>query len=199
LVYGCVLDVGCGKKPYAHLFDCEKYVGLEIDSSENRRNKKADLFYDGRHIPAEDNSFDWVISSQVLEHVFNPDEFLAEICRVLKNGGGLLITVPFMWDEHEQPYDYARYSSFGIKYLLEKQDFVIAEQRKTASGIRAVFQLINAYLYKITLTKKSYVNLLLWFLLMSPFNILGEILYWFLPRNTGLYLDNIILARKEKV
>ena len=61
-----------------------------------------------------------MLCNQVLEHVFNPDEFLLKINRVLKNDGKLLLTVPFVWDEHEQPFDYARYSSFGLKALIEK-------------------------------------------------------------------------------
>ncbi len=107
------------------------------------------------------------------------------------------MTVPFVWDEHEQPYDYARYSSFGLKFILEKHGFRVIEQRKTASDIRVIFQLINAYLYKILLTKKPLINRLFCFLFMSPFNILGEFLRHLFPGNNDLYLDNIVLARKE--
>ena len=199
LVTGRVLDVGCGQKPYSYLFNCDEYIGLEIDTPENRKNKKADMFYDGRHIPVANSSFDWIVTNEVFEHVFNPDEFLAEIYRVLKPGGGLLMTVPFVWDEHEQPYDYARYSSFGLKFIVEKHGFGVVEQRKTAGDIRIIFQLINAYLYKILLTKKPLINRLCCFLFMSPFNILGEVLHYLLPGNSDLYLDNIILARKEAI
>ena len=198
-VSGRVLDVGCGKKPYSGLFNYDEYVGLEIDTPENRKNKKADLFYDGKHIPAEDSSFDWIVSNQVFEHIFNPDEFLAEMYRVLKPGGGMMMTVPFVWDEHEQPCDYARYSSFGLKFVVEKHGFKVVDQRKTVCDIRVIFQLINAYLYKRLLTKNPYINLLFCFLFMSPFNILGEILYRLLPRNNDLYLDNVILVKKERI
>jgi SAM-dependent methyltransferase len=139
-----------------------------------------------------------VISNEVLEHIFNPDIFLSEINRVLKDQGILLITVPFVWDEHEQPYDYARYSSFGLKYLLEKYGFKILEYRKSMNDIRIIFQLINAYLYKKTITSNQYVNLIVTVLLMSPFNILGELLSKILPKNDDLYLDSIVLAQKEK-
>lgn len=93
-------------------------------------------------------SYGGVICNQVLEHVFNPDLFLQEIFRVLKPGGKLLMTVPFVWDEHEQPWDYARYSSFGLRSLLERNGFIVDEQRKTNADARVLFQLINAYLYK---------------------------------------------------
>ncbi|HPM10128.1 MAG TPA: class I SAM-dependent methyltransferase [Paludibacter sp.] len=197
LINGRVLDIGCGQKPYSFLFKCDEYIGLEIDTAENRARKKADWFYDGKHIPAEDSSFDWIVTNEVFEHVFNPDEFLAEVYRVLKSGGGLMMTVPFVWDEHEQPYDYARYSSFGIKFILAKHGFRVVEQKKTAPDIRVIFQLINAYLYKILVTKSPVVNQLLWFFCLSPFNILGEVLHHFVPGNNDLYLDNVIVAKKE--
>jgi SAM-dependent methyltransferase len=106
-VHGRLLDVGCGSKPYQKYFAALEYIGLDMQG----RNKHADRFYDGKTFPFSDGEFDAVLTSEVLEHVFNPDEFLSEINRVLRNGGVLLLTVPFVWDEHEQPFDYARYSS----------------------------------------------------------------------------------------
>jgi len=197
-ISGRVLDVGCGRKPYESLFNCEEYVGLEIDTPENREKKVADLFYKGGPFPVEDGLFDWIVSTQVFEHIFNPDEFLSEIARALKPNGGLLITVPFVWDEHEQPFDFARYSSFGLKSLLEKHGFIVLEQHKTLADIRVVFQILNDYIYKVTATKSPYINLLICVLLISPFNILGQALSWLLPRNKDLYMDNVILARKIK-
>jgi len=197
-VSGRVLDVGCGRKPYAPLFNCQEYVGLEIDTPENREKKVADLFYDRGRFPVEDSSFDWVVCNQVFEHVFKPDEFLSEIARVLKSKGGLLMTVPFVWDGHEQPFDFARYSSFGLKSLLEKHGFVVLEQRKTLADARILFQLLNAYIYKVTATKNPFINLIICVFLMAPFNILGQMVYWLFPKNNDLYLDNVVLAKKEK-
>lgn len=117
---GLLLDVGCGSKPYKFLFKVQSYVGLDIDTEPVRLRGVADNYYDGELFPYSDSSFDSLLCSQVLEHVFNPDVFLSEINRVLRLGGRVLLTVPFVWDEHEQPYDYARYSSFGLRFLLEK-------------------------------------------------------------------------------
>ena len=122
MLSGRLLDVGCGSKPYQDLFAVEVYIGLDIDSENSRKRGIADHYYDGHVFPFTDASFDSILCNQVLEHVFNPDEFLREIVRALKPGGRLLLTVPFVWDEHEQPYDYARYSSFGLRDLLEKSD-----------------------------------------------------------------------------
>ncbi len=196
-IYGKTLDIGCGGKPYKNLCNSSEYIGLEIDSPENRKNKDADYFYDGKNIPFQDGEFDSVITNQVLEHVFNPDVFILEVNRVLKDGGILLISIPFIWDEHEQPYDYARYSSFGLKYLLENHGFNVIKYRKSINDIRVIFQLINGYIYKNTVTQNAYLNLFMAIILMSPLNILGELLYRILPKNDDLYLDSVVLAKKR--
>ncbi len=106
------------------------------------------------------------------------------------------MTMPFAWDEHEQPYDYARYSSFGIRSLLQQHGFVVLEQRKSVDDVRVIFQLLNAYIYKTTLTRNRWLNLFFVCLFMAPFNLLGEICALITPRNADLYLDNVVLARK---
>ena len=87
---GKLLDIGCGSKPYKDICKVEEYIGLEVDSIENRKNKKADYFYDGNRIPFKDKSFDSLLSNQVFEHVFNPNKFLKELNRITKMGGCFL-------------------------------------------------------------------------------------------------------------
>jgi SAM-dependent methyltransferase len=193
---GRVLDIGCGTRPYENLTAAKEYVGLELDTPENRQNKKADVFYDGRALPFPDGSFDAVICNQVLEHVFEPDAFVREIARVLRGGGRLLLTVPFVWDEHEQPRDFGRYSSFGLSALLARNGLRVLRQEKTAADVKALFQLVNAYLYKITVTRSAYLNLIVALVLMAPVNLLGSVLAWVLPRNADLFLDNVVLAER---
>lgn len=195
-VVGKTLDVGCGQKPYRDYFHCDEYVGLEVDTPENRANKKADCFYDGKTFPFAPGQFDSVIANEVLEHVFNPDEFLSELNRVLKRGGYLLITVPFVWDEHEQPYDFARYSSFGLTHLLEKHGFKVVKSQKTLNDIRLLFQFFFIYLYKKIYTRKGIFNSILTFFLVTPLIFIGEIINIFCPKNNDFYLDNVMLAQK---
>lgn len=198
-ISGRVLDVGCGQKPYRSLFEVEEYVGMDVgQSGHDHKNEAIDVFYDGKVFPFEDNSFDSVISNEVLEHVFNPSEHLSEIYRVLKPGGNLLITVPFLWDEHEQPYDYARYSSFGLKHLLETNGLVVIDQRKSIADIRVIFQIVNAYIFKkIPKCRIEILNYLAIIMLTAPFNVGGVVLNWILPKNNDLYLDNIVVAVKK--
>jgi SAM-dependent methyltransferase len=195
-VAGKTLDVGCGQKPYEKIFASTEYVGLEVDTPEARENKKADYFYDGSTFPFDDLHFDSVVSNQVFEHVFTPDIFLSEVNRVLKVDGILLMTVPFIWDEHEQPYDFGRYSSFGMNYLLKKHKFEIVSYKKSLNDIRIIFQLINAYLYKVIKIDNKWIKFLLLTPFFAIFNVLGELLYRFFPKNDDMFLDNIIVAKK---
>lgn len=191
-----VLDVGCGRKPYRHLVPAARYVGVDIDSPVTRALAAADVFYDGQRLPFDASSFDAVLCSQVLEHVFTPEVFLAEIYRVLRPGGVLLLAVPFAWDEHEQPQDFARYSSFGLRALLERNGFVVEAQRKTCADFRAIVQLATGALYKVTRSENRWLNLLAQVALIAPVNVVGGLLALVLPRNEDFYLDNIVLARR---
>ena len=195
---GCLLDVGCGRKPYESLFNVASYIGLDVaGGGHDDAAKSADVYYDGKVIPFVDSFFDYVISNQVLEHVFEPKLFIEEIYRVLKPNGLLLITVPFVWDEHEKPYDYGRYTSFGLNHLISKKGFEIIEQYKSGSYIDTLTQMFSSYVYTIFSTKNQYLNILISMFLCSPILICGLIFFKILPKNKNLYLDNVILARKQ--
>ncbi len=196
-VKGKILDVGCGTKPYRSLFKIKEYIGLELQKESEKKSIWADYVYDGSRFPFDNASFDSVVLFEVFEHVFNPMRFISEIRRVLIKGGYVLMTVPFVWDEHEQPYDFARYSSFGLRSVLVENGFRIIEQRKSVNDIRVIFQLINAYLYKITITKNAYVNIVLTLFLIAPWNILGTLVGRILPKNNDLFLDNVVVAQKD--
>ena len=200
-MHGKILDIGCGGRPYENIFThASEYIGMEYDSPENqKRFKKIDAWYDGKHFPFQSESFDSIILTQVLEHVFNPDEFLSEISRVLRKEGMLLLSVPFVWDEHEQPRDYARYSSFGLTHLLNKHGFEIVEHIKTVPDIRVIFQLIGCYIHKRLAWIESYwPRVFFYIILISPFTIFGIIISKILPQNKDLYMDNVVLLRKFK-
>lgn len=195
-IQGKTLDVGCGSKPYERCFSASEYIGLEIDNTINREIKRADVFYDGKKLPFDNETFDSVVCFQVLEHVFEPDEFLKEVYRVLKPEGKFLLTVPFVWDEHEQPFDYARYSSFGLNHLLQKNNFLILEQQKTVQNFGVIIQLIAEYYYKATYKNRILKYLAMLFLIFPTF-LMGGLIAWLLPKNPDLFLDNVILAKKS--
>lgn len=194
---GELLDVGCGSKPYKPIIKSNSYIGLDIDSSATRTRNVADYFYDGKKFPFPDCRFDSILCNQVLEHVFEPIDFIGEMRRVLKPGGILVLSVPFIWDEHEQPFDYARYSTFGLRFLLEQGGFDIIDQRKTLGDASIIFQIANAYLYKVSLRLPKFAKVLLTISLMALFNIFGVIAQKLSPKNPDLFLDQVVLAKKR--
>jgi SAM-dependent methyltransferase len=193
---GEVLDVGCGRMPYRRFVAATRYVGMDVDSPVTRQLGVADVYYDGRTFPFADASFDGILCSQVLEHVFTPDAFAAEIYRVLRPGGRLVLAVPFVWDEHEQPWDFARYSSFGLRALLEKAGFEVVARRKSVTDGRVLVQLGAAWFYKATRSRHRLLNAAAQLGIIAPVTAIGSVLAALLPRNEDLYLDNIVLARK---
>lgn len=193
---GKLLDIGCGSKPYEELFTVNEYIGIDVEvSGHNHSLSKIDKFYDGATIPYNENEFDWVFSSEVFEHVFNLDELLKEINRVLIKGGKLAFTCPFVWEEHEQPYDFARYTSFGLKSLIKKHGFVVETHIKSTKSFETIMQVFASYIYQ-NLPKNRYLISLLVPFLVSPFNIVGSLFGKILPNNGNFYHTNIIIARK---
>lgn len=114
-----VLDVGCGNKPYLDLFGGAEYVGLNY----SREHANPDVLGDAMHLPFADSAFDIVFSTQVLEHLPEPAAFLSEAFRVLTSGGVLIVSCPFYWPLHEEPYDFYRYTKYGLVHMLAKAQF----------------------------------------------------------------------------
>jgi len=195
---GRLLDFGCGRKPYENLFNVVEYIGIDMENTGHQhKNSKIDVYYDGRNIPFANDSFDAVFCSEVFEHVFNLDEIVVEIRRVLKTNGRMLITVPFSWNEHEIPYDFARYTSFAITHILEKNGFEVMEFRKSGNFIRVNFQLWALYFYSIINTKNAALNFLLRMIFIVPINVIGCLLAPLFPVNNSMYFNNVVLAVKK--
>ncbi len=196
---GKTLDIGCGARPYEKCFEVSRYVGLEINSAAADALSHADVRYDGYQMPFRDNSFDSVVAFQVLEHVFEPEVFLHEIGRVLKPEGVLLLTVPFLWEEHEKPNDFARYSSFGLAYLLNKQGFEVIHAKKTMPGFRAALQIANISFYnRFSQKNRTWWNLLISVCITGPVNVLAMLFGKAISTHPDLYLDNVVLARPRE-
>lgn len=199
---GKILDFGCGTGPYrAALTAATDYIGLEYDSPDNRVNKRADIYYDGQTIPLEDASLDGVLSTQTLEHVPNPERIVGEWARVLRPGGHLLLTVPFIWPEHEMPYDFQRYTANGLRALLEKSGFEIIAQERLLCDCRAPSQLFLAWLYDSLHfgSRKPLTQLALSVTLFAPVSLLATLFAVVMPQTPNTYLDNLIWAKRVSI
>jgi len=199
---GSLMDFGCGSKPYRSLFKVDKYVGVDFENPGHPHlNEQIDVFYDGQKIPFEDEYFDAVFSTEVFEHIFNLEEILKEINRVMKVSGKILITCPFAICEHEVPNDFARYSSYAIKYIFEKNGFEIIHQEKTGNNVETIFQLWITYVHQhITpfFRKIPVIRSAFRFITYTSLNISAIIFSKLLPNKKDLYLNNVLLAKKIK-
>jgi SAM-dependent methyltransferase len=118
-----VLDAGAGEAPYRELFEHCEYRTTDWSESVHPGAQRADVIASLDALPLADGSFDAVLCTQVLEHVADPAVVLAELHRVLRPGGWLWLTVPLTWPLHEEPFDFFRYTPYGLTHLLEGAGF----------------------------------------------------------------------------
>lgn len=195
---GNLLDFGCGSKPYRQLFnDVDSYVGIDykMEGREDRQNE-VDVYYDGKTIPFENQHFDSILCTEVLEHVFNIDVVLKEFNRVLKTNGRLLVTTPFMWEEHEMPHDFARYTSTALEHLYSQNGFKIIESKKTGNYIEVISQFTLNYI-KNVLPRNKKVRFVFLFPFIVFFNFFGMLFSFILPVEKTCYFNNVFLLEKK--
>jgi SAM-dependent methyltransferase len=200
-LHGDLLDFGCGNKPYKPLFvNVASYVGVDFENEgHSHKNEQIDYYYDGKTLPFDDEKFDSIFSSEVFEHIFNLDEILKELNRVLKPGGKLLLTCPFVWPEHEKPYDFARYTRFALQSKLEGSGFEMVVVDKAGNFFTTISQLQQAYLTDVLFPKLTFPFLvkLAKTLVIPVLNIVGLLLNKIFPVNNSLYLSNVIIVQKK--
>lgn len=117
-----VLDAGAGTCLYKRHFSHTVYESADfcqLDKAYGEITYVCDL----ANIPVEDERYDLVFCSQVLEHIPEPTLVLSELYRVLKPGGSLWLSAPLFYEEHDVPYDFYRYTQYGFKHLLGKAGF----------------------------------------------------------------------------
>jgi SAM-dependent methyltransferase len=145
---GTVLDVGCGVKPYRRILlsppsRATQYLGLDL--AELRYRNDPDMLWDGHTIPLPDAAVESAISTEVLEHCPDPGRYLSEVNRVLKPGGLLLLSVPFLWPLHDVPHDEFRYTPFSLRRLFDQAGFTRIEIRALGGWDAALAQMIGLW------------------------------------------------------
>ncbi len=136
---GDVLDVGCGEMPFRFALPPRvKYTGIDVEAavSFGMAGDGSIHIFDGRIIPFPDDRFDHILCTEVLEHAEEPGVLMAEMHRVLKPGGSLILTVPFSARVHHAPYDFHRFTVYGLaKMLAPFAKYQIAERGNDVTAI----------------------------------------------------------------
>jgi SAM-dependent methyltransferase len=134
-VSGLVLDVGCGAQPYRTLFStAARYQGIDTVTAKAHFGYEVPdtIYYAGDVWPVADESVDFILCTETLEHVLEPRQFLLEARRCLRPGGCAVLTVPFAARWHYIPYDYWRITPSGLQHLFRNCGFM--ETRVYARG-----------------------------------------------------------------
>jgi SAM-dependent methyltransferase len=178
-ISGSVLDIGCGVMPYKEYLKgnskVTSYIGVDLKPTEYHNMVMPDIFWDGKKIPFEDSTFDWVIATEFLEHYDDTLSVLKEINRVLKNGGVLFFTVPFIWPLHESPYDLYRPTPFYLEKRFKEAKFDKITIKPLGGYYRAMAIMLG-----------------LWY--ENGANRLNQISTWFVVRLLYIFL----IKKKEK-
>lgn len=195
-VKGITLDAGAGHLNYKtilskysaqyHSFDVQNYDG-NIDITGDVQNM----------VDITDHSYDTVCCFHVFEHVPMPDKAVSEMYRILKSGGTLIVSVPLFAGLHEEPYDFYRYTPYGIRFLLEQSKFVIKEEYRLGgllSFITHPFSMVMVCLF----WKIPVIKWIVWILnklfVIYPVVLLDKVL----NLDSKFPASILMVARKEK-
>jgi SAM-dependent methyltransferase len=136
---GRVIDVGCGTKPYRPYFGhAQAYTSCDVTATRGQ----VDLICPADRIPVEAQAFGSVLCTEVLEHVPDPLSVMREFHRILVHSGRVLITVPMFWPEHEQPWDFRRFSGHGLLHLANASSFRVDHLAPRGGKVAMVGQVV---------------------------------------------------------
>lgn len=166
----CIIDYGSGDRPMEAMLKTkfDKYVAADYMPANMAHTKRPDIIITDDSIDVKSDTADCVVLTEVMEHLYNPKAVLQEIYRVLKPGGTLIGTVPFALGEHEQPYDFHRYTSFCLRKMFEEAgleivhlDYVGDSIGVAVSSLTRTLGIIIKALHKVKLSPIAHlVNLI---------------------------------------
>ncbi len=158
---GVALDCGCGQVPYFEIYSKKVDAVFCVDwENSSHPNPYVDFFVDLNKdkLPFEDNFFDTVYLNDVLEHIYNPFHLLKELKRTLKKDGHLIVSVPFMYQIHEQPFDYFRYTEFFFRKWAQDNSFEILDLVAYGGRFDVAIDNLHKFLYQKLKISKLFIK-----------------------------------------
>jgi len=173
---GRLVDLGCAGVPLYGYY--KKYISevVCVDWADSfHESSHLDIVQDlNQPLQLEDNQFDTALLSDVLEHIREPQNLINEVYRVLKPGGKLIINVPFMYWLHEDPYDYFRYTKYGLEYLLRNSGFEIVLLDEYGGAPEVVADIFAKNIKKLPVLGKPIALFVQWSCFLFAKSALGK-------------------------
>ncbi|MBW4685940.1 MAG: class I SAM-dependent methyltransferase [Komarekiella atlantica HA4396-MV6] len=164
---GLLLDLGCGNVPLYGVYRDKIIDNICIDWS-NTFHKNIYLDYEvdlNTVIPLDSEQFDTILATDVLEHIAKPELLMSEIKRLLKSNGKIILTVPFLYWLHEQPYDYFRYTEFALRMFCQQNNLSVIELEPYGGAIEVILDIFSKQLIRVSkLSCQIFSNLSLVFI-----------------------------------
>lgn len=191
-IRGRVLDAGCGSGKYREIIKkaSKEYVSLDASPEEN-----VDVFGDIMAMPFKDESFDAVVSTQVLEHIERPWLAIGEIARVLKKGGVCFLTCPFMIPFHPDPNDYFRFSKEGLESLAKSHGLKTIESGCCGLFFTVLYEMTRfSFFNRYEKKNKGRIRKKI----IRTMSKIAAFLDKFVKNNTIIYANSYIVAKKDE-
>jgi len=168
-----VLDAGAGDCRYRPLFTGRRYVGIDAAVGKRLQYGGLDVLGSLDTLPFRDEAFDAALCMNVLEHVRRPEACLREIHRVLKPEAVVYVMVPLFARVHQAPHDYFRYTSFGIRYLLERTGFTVESVQPVGGYFRVLANFLSRASGYLFPRERAWALRVL----LSPIELLAKVMF----------------------
>ena len=169
---GKILDAGAGECPHKKYFRNLKYYSQDI---KNNSKNEIDYISDITSIPVNSRSFDYILCSQVMEHIKTPHKAFREFGRILKKNGILFLSTHMAYEEHMIPHDYFRYTRYGLEYLAESNNFKVIKIEPVGGRFLVLSKEIQLLIPRILNNK--YLTILYFILFSIPLFFLSLIMF----------------------
>lgn len=181
---GKIIDIGAGTCQYQDYLKDFEYFAQDV---QNNQQKSIDYVGEIEILPS--NTFDYILCTQVLEHLKEPNLAFKNFYRILKKGGKVFLTTHMAFEEHLIPNDYFRFTRYGLKYLAESNGFRV--ERIEPQGGRFLVLAKELQILGPRLIKKRYLVLVFYLIFSLPLFLLSLILFLldFLDKDKELTLN----------
>ena len=195
---GRALDVGCGRQPFRRDLEARGLAYVGLDTQQNPEGTVSHVCPIDGALPADVGRFDFILCTEVMEHVADWPAAFENFRRLLNPGGRLLITCPHLYPLHEEPYDFWRATPYALAYFAARYGLRVVRQDRVGDGLDALGTALaairlrtakgswNPLAHLAAFVGQAWRSLALWFLRRSFARSLvrGE---------TRLYVSNVIV------